>query len=301
VAGKPGDVMHALTAGPGGQLIAVGESTTDGAPRAWKYTNNTWTAPVGPGSGTARRGAMNGIAAKANPTGFVAVGWTADRANQNPVNDDRTAAIWISPNGTDWTLLNVSALKVGELFDVATLPDGTFLASGVTWTVDVRDGDGVLLRSTDGSNWTVLPTTGLDGPGPTTLRRLQPTPGGGAVALGARLDGSIIKPGTWSSRDLRAWTESALLAVPAGTTPSATGLTRLPDGTLLAGGTSSTGRTDAPIVWAGRTPTTLQPRTVPGGAGAIDAVLGGAGFRMAVGSQPSKQGEVPAAWMITVN
>ena len=292
-----GDVMRAVAAGPE-TLVAVGESTASGVPRAWLFRSGRWSSALGPAGQTERRGGMNGVAA-AGDLGFVAVGWSAPRSISAPARGERAAAIWRSTDGVGWQL--VATPRLGELFDVAALPNGGFVATGVSWSTDQESGDAAILTSADGTTWRAVSTVGLDGAGPTTLRRLLPTPGGGAIAVGTRLDGSVSRSGLWTSANLHTWSESALLPAVGPGAVSAWGLGRLRDGRLIAVGSASTldGGTAA-AVWVGRSATTMLARPVPQTAAGLYAVVGTApAGTTAVGTAQSPAGTVAAAWTIT--
>jgi hypothetical protein len=293
-AGGAGDVMHAVAVGPNGALVAVGESTKDKVPKAWRFTGGKWVAVVGPGAGTSQQGAMTGIAG--GPAGFVAVGWYAPRSVAAPIRGDRHAASWTSADGVTWVLQATPDL--GELTDVAARPGG-FMAAGTDWVSDPDSGDGAVLTSTDGKSWTRLRTTGLDGPGPTALRRLLPT-GGGAVAIGTRLDGTVTRSGLWSSPNLVTWTETAALPGPGAATAGATALTRLANGTLVVVGTSSTlDGTPSPLLWTGSA-TALRLRPMRAAPGTVNAVILAGGRLVAIGSRRTAAGDVPSGWVLTV-
>ncbi|HVQ96970.1 MAG TPA: hypothetical protein VMU51_38500 [Mycobacteriales bacterium] len=293
-AGKPGDVMRAVAIAPNGMLVAVGESTTDRVPRAWRFTKGSWVAIPGPGAGTSQEGAMTGLAA--GPSGFVAVGWFAPRSGAAPTKGDRHAAIWTSNDGANWTLQ--ATPKLGELTDVAARPGG-FVAAGTDWVTDPDSGDGALLTSPDGRRWTRLRTTGLDGPGPTALRRLLPS-AGGAVAIGARLDGTVTRTGLWSSPDLTSWTETATLPGPGAATAGGTALARLGNGTLVVvGGSNALDGAPTPLLWTG-SPGAVKLRTLRAPAGTVTALISANGRLIAIGSHRTPTGDLPSGWTLTV-
>jgi molecular chaperone DnaK len=298
VAGKAGDVMRALAQDSTGKVIAVGESSTEGVPRAWRFAGGKWAALPGPDAKTELRAGVNGVTASVNPQGFVAVGWTAPRSNPNPGARDRTGAIWVSADGLAFHPIQ-GLPQVGELSDVVARPGGGFLATGLGFAADPESGDGVLLTSPNGNQWTLVKATGLDGPGRTQLRRLLVTPTG-LLALGTRLDGSVTKPGVWTSTDQTSWTEAALLPTEDGAAPSATALTRLADGTLVAAGfLSNVDRSRSALVWSGRAAAGMKLRA-GAGAGAVFAAvrLAGDGGTMAVGT--NQKGDRPAAWLVSL-
>jgi hypothetical protein len=301
VQGAAGDVMRAVARGRG-TLVAVGFSSSARVPRAWRLSSGKWAALPGPTAGTRRVGAMNGVAAVGG-AGFIAVGWTAAREIADPRGTERQATVWQSGDGATWRV--VAQPQLGELFDVAALPNGGgFVTSGVDWKADPQSGDGALLTSRDGRAWASVRTSGLDGPGPTYLQRILPGTRNGVVAIGSRLEGAVTRSGLWTSTDLRSWTESALLPDAGPGTATAAGLTQLGDGRLLvvgqvAGGTGGT----IPVAWTGTAPAAMTPAVVRGGTGSLLAVIadaGGRGPATTVGVRPANGGTVPAAWGITV-
>jgi actin-like ATPase involved in cell morphogenesis len=294
--GAPGDVMRAVVRGPNGLLVAVGESTSKGVPRAWRYTGGRWSAVPGPSAGTAQQAAMDGIAA--GPSGFVAVGWIAPRGPTAPTRADRHAAVWASADGVTWKLQ--AAPPVGELYDIAARPGGGFIATGVDWAADPESGDGAVLSTPDGKRWTRLHTTGLEGPGPTALRRLLPNPGAGALALGTRLNGGVSRPSLWTSPDLLAWSETTALTGSGTATASATGIARLGDGTIaVTGVVAALDGTPNPVLWTG-TATAVQLRRLQAPPGTLNAVTVAGNTLAAVGTHPSAAGPVPAAWTLAL-
>lgn len=294
-AGGRGDTMRAVAAGPGGLLVAVGESSTDRVPRAWRYAAGRWAAVPGPSAGTTDQGGMTGIAA--GPAGFVAVGWFAPRSTAAPTRAERHAATWTSTDGTGWILQATPDL--GELSDVAARPGGGFVATGVDWKTDPDSGDGVVLTSANGRTWTRLHTAGLDGPGPTSLRRLLLT-GSGAIAIGTRLDGSVTRAGIWSSPDLASWNETAPLPGPGAATAGASALSRTATGALLVvGGTAALDGTPTPLVWTG-SPGAVRLRVLRAPAGIVNAVIATGGRLVAVGTRRSPAGDLPSGWALAV-
>ena len=225
VPGRRGDAMHAVAALPDGGLVAVGASTTEGVPRAWRYTGGRWSQVSGPTGRSTLRGAMTGVAYGGD--GLVAVGWVAPRGAQEVTVAQRRPAIWTSKDGRAWSLLSSSAIagsgagtgRLGELSDVAARPGGGFVATGVDWGADPDAGDGAVLTSPDGRRWQRSAVKGLDGPGPVQLRRLLAGPGGGLTAVGNRLDGSVSRSVVWTSPDARTWSVAADLESPGRRSP----------------------------------------------------------------------------------
>jgi molecular chaperone DnaK len=269
-------------------------------PRAWRLHNGQWTALPGPAGDTALRGEMTGVAAGA-AGGLVAVGWVAPRTA--PEVTARRPAIWTSADATNWTLLPAPAapapVKLGELSDVAARPGGGYVASGVDWGTDPTAGDGAVLTSPDGTRWQRVATRGLDGPGPTTLRRLLPGAGGVTIAVGTRLDGSVSRSVVWTSPDAQTWSAAGTLDAAGPALPSAWGLARTASGALLVTGFSAApDRTLVPVAWTGTDPASLRPRPVSGATGSVYGVVSLGAALTAVGATASGDGTVAAAWTV---
>jgi molecular chaperone DnaK len=291
VPGEPGDVMYAVTALPDGDLVAVGASTTEGVPRAWRYRSGRWQAVPGPAD---LPGEMTGVASGAD--GLVAVGWVGEGTGPEPAGADRRPAVWTSTDGMNWrrvTLSLATSARVGELYDVAARPGGGFVAVGVEWGADPESGDGTVLTSPDGSQWQRVAAEGLGGPGPVSLRRLLPEEDG-FVAVGTRLDGAVNRPVMWTSPDATTWTVAGNLESSGPALATARGLVRTAGGSLLVTGFSvQPGGPAAPALWVGRSLASMQPHPVTGdGARLFGAVRSGERV-VAVGGTGSA-----AAWTV---
>ncbi len=297
---RAGDVMHAVAAAPGGGLVAVGASSTDGVPRAWRYQGGTWSELPGPNAQSAQRGEMNGVAASAK-AGLVAVGWVAPRADQQVAPAARRPAIWTSTDGSAWNLLPAPAGgsgRLGELTDVAVRADGGFVAAGTDWDTDTTAGDGAVLTSSDGKTWQRVTVRGLDGPGPSTLRRLLTGPAAEITAVGTRLDGSASRSVVWSSPDAQNWSVVATLGSAGAALGSAWGLTRMGDGLVVTGFGALPDGTRKPLLWSGRTPESIRPITTDGAAGSMYAAIVVDGSLTAIGAGQSGTETAAAAWTV---
>jgi actin-like ATPase involved in cell morphogenesis len=301
---QPGDVMHAVTALPGGDLVAVGASTTEGVPRAWRYRSGRWEAVPGLDGPPDQRGEMTGVAS-GGAAGLVAVGWVGDRTAQDPTGAGRRPAIWTSTDGASWRAapspesVGSSSAGLGELFDVAARPGGGFVAVGVEWGADPESGDGAVLTSPDGSNWQRVAAESLGGPGPVSLRRLLPA-GSGFVAVGTRLDGAMSRPVMWTSPDATTWTVTGDLDSTGPVTAAARGLARTGDGRLLVTGFSvEPGGFATPALWVGQFPSSMRPHPITAGAARIFGVVQAGERIVAVGAlTPPGEDEAAAAWTV---
>jgi hypothetical protein len=237
---------------------------------------------------------MNGVAA--TKAGLVAVGWTAAR-DQPATASARKPAVWTSPDGGTWTLQPApsgGSTRLGELTDVTALPDGTLVTAGTDWAADAADGDGALLTSVDGRGWDRAPARGLDGPGPSTLRRLLAGPGGDLVAVGTRLDGSASRSVLWSAPDRLTWSASPLPAT-GSALGSAWGLARLGDGTLVVTGfRAAADGTRMPLLWSGAGDLRAVPTT--GATGSVYATIMVDGVLTALGGTDTGA----AAWTVAL-
>jgi molecular chaperone DnaK len=292
VPGQPGEVMTAVT-GSGPALVAVGNAA-NGQPRAWRFSGGAWAASPVPALGAGTDGGWSGVAAGTGGR-LVVVGWTAPHteAPGGPPATTRRAAAWTSTDGRDWRPATVPS-DLGELADVVARPGG-FLAVGTDWRVDPGSGDGAVLTSPDGVTWQRATARGLDGPGPTTLRRVIVSDSGELVAIGTRFEGGVSRPMVWTSSDGASWTVASTLASAGPAVPSVWGLTRAAGRLTAAGFVSTVDGSRAPVIWAGASPTTMTPYRVEARA-AIYAVAG----LVAVGAKATAGGWVPAAWTITV-
>ena len=254
---------------------------------------------------------MNGVTRAPGTRGeLVAVGWVAPRPAPGapvPSGPDRQASVWTSPDGRTWSPRTAGDLGsgipgLGELSDVVTGPGGELVAVGVAWAADPRSGDGVVLRSRDGRTWTAVPATGLDGIGPPAVHRLL-ADGPGLLGVGARADAGATRPVVWHSPDGIAWSEVAVLPHAGPGSAEATGVVRLPDGTLLlTGSTTALDGTAEPAVWSGPAPGELAPYTVPDTAGSPAGLGVGAGGRVsAVGSRTADGDRAATAWTVQLN
>jgi hypothetical protein len=212
--------------------------------------------------------------------------------------------VWTSTDGTRWTLrtagdLGTGATALSELYDVVADPSGGFVATGVDFSDDPSSGDGALLRSANGRSWERLPVTGLDGPAPTTVRRIL-ADGGGLIAVGSRLQAGSSAPVVWAAPDGRSWSEVAVLEHPGPGAAEATGVVRLA-GTLLVSGTATAlDGTSVPVVWSGSAADSLRPAATDAPGVALEALGVASGQAVGVGARAADGGAVAAAWQVDV-
>jgi molecular chaperone DnaK len=225
-----GDQMAAVTGLGNGNLVAVGYSVNR-QPRAWVYPGKgEMVAATVPVDG---QGQILDVA-KLGST-VVAVGWTGVGATSR-------AAVWTSPDGSNWTLqppgsdfTPTSGIK--QLTAVTTTADNRLLAIARDDRVDRAEGDGAVYTSNDGRAWQAVQSTGLSGSGPQDVVRLTRS-GSSLVALGSILQGAKRGPAIWTSADGVKWDSSPY--VPEGT-PSLQGIATRADGKLMACGTIGAG------------------------------------------------------------
>ncbi len=224
-----GDQMTAVTGMPNGNVVAVGYSVTR-KPRAWVY----------PGSGdftvadvqVDKQGAILDVATLGSTV--VGVGWTGEGTTVR-------AAVWTTSDGSKWTLLDPAGefrpnSGIKQLSAVVVTPDNKLLAIGSDVRND-KDGDSQVYTSSDGRTWAPAPTSGLSGTGPQDVVRLTLASDKTFVAMGSVLDGAGRGPAFWTSTDGQKWDLSPYH--PEGK-PSLQGITRQPNGQLMACGTIGT-------------------------------------------------------------
>jgi molecular chaperone DnaK len=228
-----GDQMTAVTGLPNGGVVAVGYSVTR-EPRAWFY-------PGGSGDFTSVKVDKDGqgqiLDVATLGSTVVAVGWTG-------VGNTSRAAVWTSPDGSNWTLEHpggdfqpTSGIK---LLSALTLTnDNKLLAIARDDRNDRAEGDSTAYTSPDGKNWTPLTTTGLSGSGPQEVVRLIKAADNSYVALGSVLDGAKRGPAIWTSTDGAKWDSSPY--TPKDGPPTLQGIVKQPDGKLLVCGTVGAG------------------------------------------------------------
>lgn len=197
---------------------------------------------------------------EAGPSGFVAVGatWAGD-----PNDPDYTAAIWSSPDGRTWALVDAAAAGLGPGWANDVLWTGSdWIAVGSA--DDGETSDGAVWRSPDGVAWERIAVDDLSitGPDEEALARVLPLAGGwfaqgsagphedrercedllGADTVG--VDGAVLalscgwgETTHWTSPDGQTWTRAPRVeAGGGGPLPPAPGGRRLVSHRVLADG-----------------------------------------------------------------
>jgi actin-like ATPase involved in cell morphogenesis len=187
-------------------------------------------------------GAMVDVAA--GQPGAVAVGYTGSGEKRRP-------AVWISADGTSWSLLGPQAefqvnTRVTELQAITTAPDGKFLAYAKDFRSDRDNGDVSVFSSADGKNWSQAKSSGLDGSGPQNVNRVVRKKDGSYVAVGSALDGAKQGPAIWTSTDGLTWQSSPYK--PEGD-PNLLTMAQLEDGKLITCGTIGPAEKLTPSCW----------------------------------------------------
>jgi hypothetical protein len=222
LAGAGFEKMNRVTAGPGGELVAVGAAgpgynegsavplPTDAA--AWISTDGGTSWARFGDDGLGKDGYQEMRAVVAFGSGFVGVGY-----------DATAAAAWVN-DGTAWGQVSGQAGLVPEgdltdlhMRDVAGWTNGLVAAGEVT-TAD-GDENAALWFSSDGQTWTLLTDDGTFG-GPDDQRIMGVTGGDfGIVAVGCSgCRGEFIRPVVWTSSDGETWTRTDADQLPSGGT-----------------------------------------------------------------------------------
>jgi actin-like ATPase involved in cell morphogenesis len=293
IPGRHGEVVRAVAAATGG-LVAVGDKADGTTGRVWLMTNGRWRSGPHPVAGRGRHVGMNGVAGGQRMP-LVAVGWSAAADTEADSVKSRRGEVWVgSADGRRW--VRATTPRTGELYDVVRLRNGTLLATGASYAADAADGDGIVLTSTDGSSWRILPAEGLDGPGPFELRRVIVS-GGGLVGLGSRLQGADLATGLYTSPNGRVWTFDRPLMGMSGDSAEAWGLTSTPTGDLVVvGEQGEVGGVPTPLVWK-EVRGSLKPFTVrPALEGRLLGITHSlSGFAL-VGARGGPRTPGPGAW-----
>lgn len=162
--------------------------------------------------------------------GVFAAGNTQSLGDQVPV-------LLGSSDGTDWTVIfpSSSADRIeGTLSALAQAPDGTLIAAGHEGSLS--NPTILLLRSTDGSNWTRVGQSDNDDPINGALFALARAENGDFIAAGQRGAAADSAPMILSSSDGESWSPINLGANQDGVTGGLFALLRRSDDSLVAAG-----------------------------------------------------------------
>lgn len=153
------------------QDITVGDELAVGVigARVWYSTDFATWMPIDPGPFVAE-GPVSLSAVTYGPAGFVVVGWVSQPDNDAMIDQ---AAVWHSPDGITWTLIEDSSFDRVLLDDVAFSGD-RYVAVGLDWTpAPLHEG---IWTSRDGQSWVPVETT--DPVGGTSMAGITSTPDG---------------------------------------------------------------------------------------------------------------------------
>lgn len=289
VTGGPGEQIRGV-ATIGGGLIGVGGTEDPATAKVWISRGQSWEpsiAPAVPG----RVAELTAIAAGPGRP-MIAVGWSAE-PEKAATRKERRGEIWVSSDGQRWVAATLHA-AVGELTAIAALPNGRWMATGQSFVADPDEGDAIVLTSAEGAEWDQLPATGLDGPGPMTVRGVVADPAGGVLGLGARLDGALTRSGLWRSSTGTDWVQDSWIPAPGGAA-SALGITLDATGRpVLVGSIGAVGGS-VPTMWRTEDGALVaHPVTADSGSRLLGAVQAGVGFVL-VGTVGGAA-PLPAAW-----
>jgi hypothetical protein len=174
------EMFGVLAAGPG--LVAVG--TDDDSPAAWVSADGlSWEKVPSdrffcdPTFDSADK-VMRAVAV--GPMGLVAVGylgWYVDPDTE----DDVDAAVWVSVDGLDWTLVSEDVATFGgpgnQEMVAVTVAGGVYVAVG--WDYGGGDADATVWTSLHGSDWVRVGDDAFGGPGDQQMF--------GVAAIGSRV------------------------------------------------------------------------------------------------------------------
>lgn len=284
VSGQVGEEMRGAAVLGDGYVAVGGVGGSTPTTTVWIGDGRGWTPSAGPAA--AGRTTQLTAVAGGRQRLIVAVGWSAEPgAVDDPAR--RRGEIWVSSDGRRWVPATMAA-EVGELTAVAALPDGGYLAAGQDFTREPADGDAIVLTSIDGAMWDVVPSSGLDGPGPMTLRALAVGAGGGLIAVGAELDGARTRTGLWRSPSGADWIFDQWLP---GTDADGTGIGADSSGETVVVGAAA----GQAVLWRGENGSLVEHVIDVGPGARTIGVVGGSAGPVVVGSSGES---APAAWTV---
>ncbi len=216
-------VSHVVAAGGPGWIVGgwrVGSDAADRRPAIWTTADgSSWTeATVDLPSDGSLHGSLSGLAVGAGID--VAVGLAQS-------DTSRSAAVWISTDGKDWSPVTADASFSGALMNSVVAGGPGFVAVG-------RDGSGAAVwTSTDGSSWKAEPA----GPGFAGAQMLSIAASGGRfVAVGYDSNTALV----WTSKDGMTWTQSSPASDMAGAQALSTAIGAATD--VVVGASSSSAK-----------------------------------------------------------
>ncbi|MCK9894155.1 serine/threonine-protein kinase [Frankia sp. AgB32] len=256
-AGASGAIVASVAVGADGVEVAVGRRAPSlggndperSTPVAWRSADgHRWQAvavPLPPGTASGAISAVTFLDGR----GFVAVGSTAIGSDRTPTGTTRSGgasegtgdsqqanrpAVWRSADGQRWDAIAGSAGLTGDVTGLLAR-GGELLAVG---RPGGPLGGGAVWRSADGSAWTRVTTPTLGGPAEQHVDHLVELADGSLLAAGTEVSGSATVTRLRHSTDGARW-NLATTALPAGVVLA--GMARLPDGRILAVGSTGGG------------------------------------------------------------
>ncbi len=305
--GRSGDQrMDAVTV-LSGTLVVVGSERTGGDtdPAVWRSVDagTTWARIDGVTSGLHEKGKQAMRVVLQAPSGLMAAGSATS-------NGSLDAAVWTSPDGTDWTRLIVPSF--GGTGDQAILGGATLggdvVAVGLATTA-TGDRDAAAWVGTSGG-WSRVQDISLGGPGDQQITAIV-AGGPGLVAVGSDNAGGNVEAAVWTSADGRSWQRVSAAHLPSASPGDRSMSTvTLVGSALVAGGSSDTGDgRSIGAIWfsADGTSWTRQPADAAStaaldgiGREQIASLLPFGGRLLAVGSQRRADDDQAAVWIADV-
>jgi actin-like ATPase involved in cell morphogenesis len=195
--GGSGDQVMNKAVAVGSAIIGVGYDTEAGDAAVWLSDGTSWTRVSGqPDLGGA--GSQRMRAVTAGGPGLVGVGF---ESNGGEVD----AAVWTSPNGTDWTRERDGALAgPGEQSMSSVIQGGPGLVAAGTADRGQQT-DAAVWTSADGVAWSKVSNRSVFGGLPSQEVRYLAPAGSLLVAVGTVVPGDDPDAAVWTSPDGTAW------------------------------------------------------------------------------------------------